>query len=231
MSEEDVKWVRDTTGRFERRPWYSQAYLDRRCEEILFEFLHELYGQITVPVPTSAIIKLIERSARPPVNLYADLSKVEERIWGVTFFDPPNKPEVRIAGQLSRDPHGAHLLRFTLAHEYIHVRVHNSLYQEAGSAHRGEQRCAVDEALGLRPRVDWMEWHSNYGAGALLMPLSRVKLLVEAYLAKSGGVLPFAGDSRAAIDLTQRLSEAFDISAEAARVRLIQLGYLASAPG
>jgi transcriptional regulator with XRE-family HTH domain len=28
---------------------YTQAYLDARCEQILFEFLTELYGQITVP--------------------------------------------------------------------------------------------------------------------------------------------------------------------------------------
>ena len=90
--------------RFTRRPWYPQPYLDRRCEEILFEFLNPLYGQVTIPGSTGAIIKLIERDARPPLDLYADLSKVEGRIWGVTFFDPPRKPEVRIAGSLYRDP-------------------------------------------------------------------------------------------------------------------------------
>jgi IrrE N-terminal-like domain len=226
MSEEEVKWVRDTTGRFDRRPWYSQAYLDRRCEEILFEFLNQLYGQATIPVPTATLIKLIERDAKPPVDLYADLGKVEPNIWGVTFFEPPNKPEVRIAGNLYRDPHGSHLLRFTLAHEYLHVHLHNPLYQQAGRANRGEQRCSIDEALGLRPTVDWMEWHSNYGGAALLMPVSRVKLLVKAYRRATGGSLPFFLDSREAIDLVQRVSEAFDVSPEAARVRLIQLGYL-----
>lgn len=149
---------------------------------------------------------------------------------GVTFFDPPNKPEVRIAGKLYRDPHGAHLLHFTLAHEYLHVLIHNPLYQRAGQANR-EQRCTVDETLELKPKVDWMEWHSNYGAAALLMPRSRLRLIVEAYLGRAGGTTPVAVDSREATDLTQRLSEAFDVSPEAARVRLIQLGYLQSEPG
>jgi len=63
MSEEDIEfeWIPDTTGRFRHRPWYTQAYLDERCEQLLFEFLTQLYGQITVPVPTGALIKLIER--------------------------------------------------------------------------------------------------------------------------------------------------------------------------
>ncbi len=35
MSEDDVKWVNDNTGRFRYRPWYSQTYLDRRAEKVL----------------------------------------------------------------------------------------------------------------------------------------------------------------------------------------------------
>jgi hypothetical protein len=229
MSEEEIRWVRDNTGRFERRPWYTEAYLDRCCEQVLFEFLNHLYGQVTIPVPTAAIIKLIERDAKPPLNLYADLSKVEEHIWGVTFFRPPEKPEVRIARKLYRDPHASHLLRFTLAHEFLHVLLHNPLYQQSGRANRGEQHCEIDERLGLRPKVDWMEWHSNYGAGALLMPASRVKLLVEAYLRAASGSPPVSVDSRPSLDLTQRVAEAFDVSQQAAAVRLVQLGYIVAA--
>ena len=130
----------NATGRFSRRRWYTQAYLDERCEQILFEFLNDLYGQITVPVPTGALIKLIERDVRE-LNLYADLTQVEEGLLGVTFFDPPRKPEVRIARALYEDAKGAHRLRFTLAHEYMHVSVHNPLYQgaaipEAAALHR-----------------------------------------------------------------------------------------------
>ena len=77
--------------------------MDQRCEHLLFAFLNELYGQVTVPVPTGALIKLIERDAHE-LKLYADLTQVEEGLLGVTLFDPPAKPEVRIAGKLYRDP-------------------------------------------------------------------------------------------------------------------------------
>jgi hypothetical protein len=155
MSEEDVKWVRDTTGRFSRRPWYTQAYLDERAEQILFEFLNDLYGQVTIPVPTGALIKLIERDALE-VNLYSDLTKVEQGLWGVTFFEPPKKPEVRIAGKLYRDPNGAHPVRFTPAHEYIHVYVHNRFIN------RRAARTATSSAVRATRRSDlsrrWTGW-------------------------------------------------------------------------
>jgi hypothetical protein len=228
MSEEDLEfeWIHDTTGRFRRRPWYTQAYLDQCCERILFEFLNELYGQITVPVPTGALIKLIERDARE-LNLYADLTKVEEGLLGVTFFDPPGKPEVRIARALYEDAKGVHRCRFTLAHEYVHVRVHNPLYQKAAIARRQEQHCTGDETLALRPKVNWMEWQASYAAGALLMPISRLKLVAEACLGKIN-VAPVPAETTKATDLKQRVSEAFFVSAEAAGVRLLQLGYLAN---
>ncbi len=176
MSEADVKWVRDDTGRFNCRPWYTQAYLDQRCEQILFDFLNDLYGHITVPVPTGALTKLIERDAKE-LNLHADLTQLEEGIiWGVTDFIPPERPIVSIDGRLYRDPHAAHLFRFTLAHEYLHVRVHGPLYQQGGIARRQAHRCAVDETLAFKPKVDWMEWHANYGAGAVLMPVSRLRM-------------------------------------------------------
>jgi hypothetical protein len=228
MNEEDIEieWIPDTTGRFRRRPWHTQVQLDEICERILFEFLSELYGQITVPVPTGALIKLIERDARE-LNLYADLTEVEEGLLGVTFFDPPGKPEVRIVRSLYQDARSVHRCRFTLAHEYIHVHVHNPLYQKAAIVKHPEQRCTGDETLALRPRVDWMEWQASYAAGALLMPISRLKLVAEACLGKTN-VAPVPAESPRATDLKQRVSEAFFVSAEAARVRLIQLGYLSN---
>jgi hypothetical protein len=56
--------VRDTTGWSSRRSWYIQAHLDRRAEEILFDFLDELCDHVTRPVQTGVVTKLIERAAR-----------------------------------------------------------------------------------------------------------------------------------------------------------------------
>lgn len=111
-----MEWMPDTTGRFSRRPYYQQAYLDQNCERLLSEFLSGLYGQITIPVPNGALLKLIERDARE-LNVYADLA---EGIHGVTYFDPPRKPKVSIARELFTESWRVNRLRSTLAHEYAH---------------------------------------------------------------------------------------------------------------
>jgi hypothetical protein len=61
-----MKWVPDRTGRFERRPYYEHDELDGECERLIAEFLIEFYGQMPVPIPTGALLKLIERDARRP---------------------------------------------------------------------------------------------------------------------------------------------------------------------
>lgn len=42
MSAEKIRWSATPLGGLNAAPgtWYTQAYLDRRCEEILFEFLN-----------------------------------------------------------------------------------------------------------------------------------------------------------------------------------------------
>ncbi len=68
-----------------------------------------------------------------------------------------------------------------------------------------------------------MEWQANYAAGALLMPAGALRQLLDAseprFVRSSGG--------RARLRQVQR---ACDVSAEAARVRLLQLGYLSQRP-
>ena len=55
-------WVKDNTGRFLRRPSYQQSFLDRRCERLIITFLIRLYGRVTIPVPSGALIKLLEHA-------------------------------------------------------------------------------------------------------------------------------------------------------------------------
>jgi Zn-dependent peptidase ImmA (M78 family) len=145
----------------------------------------------------------------------------------VTYFEPPEKPRVLIARQLFEDSRRVHRLRYTLAHEYVHVRIHAPLYARAGSAKREDHKCRGDEIEPAERRVDWMEWQANYAAGALLMPVTRVELAVEACLGK-GGNFPLDAGSPEGNDLKQRVSEAFMVSQEAAAVRLSQLRYIAN---
>jgi Zn-dependent peptidase ImmA (M78 family) len=81
--------------------------------------------------------------------------------------------------------------------------------------------------LTLESGFDWMEWQASYAAAALLMPKSRLHLTVAAYF-RGREMRQLPSDSREATDLEQLVGEAFEVSVDAARVRLSQLGYLAA---
>ena len=214
-----MNWRRDTSGRFARRPYYEQGELDLGAEQMMAKHLMHLYGQVLTPVPTGAIIKLIERDA-DDLDSYADLTAEGEGVEGVTYFFRGRKPRVRITKELSEQRHRAHRLRMTLAHEYGHVWLHGELWRnttEPFVAHRCQR-----EQIEAKSLVDWMEWQAGYAAAALLMPESRLSLVVRV----CGGEDGPAPDSEQATSLIQRVSEAFDVSEEAARVRLSQLGQL-----
>ena len=87
-----------------------------------------------------------------------------------------------------------HRLRYTLAHEWYHVRFHAPLYQ-AQRAQRGslaltsglpEEPVLSPTRQALPGRVDWREWQAAYGAGALLMPWSAIGRLLVSHEARYG---------------------------------------------
>jgi len=72
-----------------------------------------------------------------------------------------------------------------------------------------------------------MEWQAGFACGALLMP--RNALRREAQTFSAGQKLPPGGtgaDTREGIAMIDRIAEAFMVSRDAARVRLLQRGYL-----
>ncbi len=72
-----------------------------------------------------------------------------------------------------------------------------------------------------------MEWQAGYICGALLMPKWRVDLLAAAFGKDRGVRMPLKADSIDARALIKRLTDLFDVSRDAARVRLLKLGHLA----
>lgn len=199
--------------------------MDRRCERVVTQFTEKLYGQLKTPLPTGTLIKLIERDAAS-INLYADLSREGEGVEGVTYFYPGAKPKVAIARELFENHIRAHRLRHALAHEYAHVRWHAPAWRRRWIREDDIRRCQRNNVLTLDEGFDWMEWQASYAAAALLMPQSHLQLTVAAYF-RGREIQPLTGDSREANNLAQLVGESFDVSADAARVRLSQLGYLA----
>lgn len=228
-----MKLIPDSTRRFTMRPHYDPIELDVECEAIVVEFLRTRYGDASFPISTDDLTILLEQRIED-LDSMADLSDLGSDVEGVTYFFRRSKPRVRISRLLWEGDAKEHRLRTTLTHEFGHVHLHGYLYQVDESLQSflesrtdSELRCLRSNIHG-QSKADWMEWQAGYSSGALLMPLSRLKRLAADY--------PFAADLRDAavadrdVSLVAAVSDAFQVSRDAARVRLSQLRML-SEPG
>jgi hypothetical protein len=230
-----VKYVPDRTGRFSQRPHYEPKELDRECENIIAGFLKERHGAAKYPVSTDDLTVLIERDSES-LDQFADLSSYGRNVEGLTHFQPGRKPRVRISACLAGDENRQNRLRATLAHEYGHVRFHAYLWDLEppgpdllkSNPNASMQICYRDNILDAA-QTDWMEWQAGYVCGALLMPASQVRELAGAYL-ESHGLFGVVGQRDLhGLALIESARTGFEVSADAARIRLLKLGILGAA--
>lgn len=221
------------------RPHYEPAELDGECEAIITAFLRTKHGKVGYPVITNDLVILVEQEAAD-LDTFADLSTEGDDVEGVTYFRPNGKPDVKIAGRLATNPSAANRFRTTLSHELGHVKFHNFLWPlEAGPElfpqERDDQRppappkCRRQMILNA-PAVDWMEWQAGYACGAFLMPLTALTAVVRRSLEAAPWAGPIALGTPEAAELIATVRRAFDVSADAASVRLARLGYLVPPP-
>lgn len=228
-----VKQVPDRTGRFSLRPHYEPKELDRECEHIITRFLQERHGKIEFPVSTEDLTRLIERDC-DDLDLYADLSHYGSDVEGVTEFTRGRKPRVRVSSHLAEDERRENRLRTTLSHEYGHVHFHTYLWEMeparpelfAKGKNPNHHNCRGKDMLHAK-QTDWMEWQAGYVCAALLAPASYVRKIVGAYQETNGLFGAVRHNGPHGISLTKQISAAFQISEEAALIRLRQLGFLA----
>ena len=229
----NMQYVNDKTGRFVRRPHYEPRELDDECERIIGEFLRQKHGCVTFPVSTNDLTLLIEKEA-DELDLYADLSTEGRDVQGVTYFYPKKKPRVRIAKELSESENRENRLRTTLTHEFGHVKFHNYIWQldlvptelPTNVPSKASPKCNRDAILNAAAK-DWMEWQAGYISGALLMPIGALRQLVAQFCQTSNLFAPIACHSLQGIALQTAVAEHFQVSEEAAQVRLLKLQLLA----
>ncbi|MEA5032138.1 MAG: ImmA/IrrE family metallo-endopeptidase [Sphaerochaeta sp.] len=168
---------------------------------------------------------------------------------GITVFDdtdqlPIYNPELNraeylsvkkntiiIEGTLADNPNLIHRERFTEGHEASHGLIHPEYYQlkaqiaslQDYSSCGYSKPCFPDlsgmDTNGKRLRGEaWLEWQANYLASVLLMPRSAVRRLRNLIEPKGS---PFWH-----LDLIREMVEVFNVSEEAARVRLVSLNHL-----
>jgi hypothetical protein len=231
-----MRYVRDQTGRFAERPHYEPKELDTMFERIIVDFLKAKHGKVEFPITTDDLTILIERDSED-LDPYADLSVYGDGVEGVTEFVPGRKPRVRIAAALAESENRENRYRTTLTHEYGHVRLHGYLFavEPRGPGLFDTQRktdvivCKRDRMV-TAPRTDWLEWQAGYACGAILMPATHTRQVVADYQTRANlyGAVP--ATSKHGQALIEALIQTFQVSRDAARVRLSVLGVLGAAP-
>ena len=204
-------------------------------ERVVNEFLRSHRGEIRFPITTDDLTILIEQDCES-LDQYADLSSYEGNVEGVTEFWPGRKPRVKIARDLSESENRENRLRTTLTHEFGHVRLHGYLFAmgPAGADLFGNSRkpdvisCKRDTMI-TAPQTDWMEWQAGYACGAVLMPASQVRQRADEYRRTADLYGPVPAATAHGQALIDQVVAAFQVSRDAARVRLSVLGFIGPA--
>ncbi len=223
-----MKQIADRTGRFAYRPYYDDGELDALCETIITSYMKDHSGRLILPIPTDRLVSLIERDAAE-LDVYADLSAEGPDVQGLTHFKPGEKPVVSIDASLSNRGR-EHRFRTTLAHEYGHVALHDSPFQEKAAIgnlfdnpNTDTAKCKRDNIVGANA-IDWIEWQAGYVCGALLMPKTHVFASADRFCDRyrcHGRIIAGTGW----VDqLADQVSRDFQVSQGAARIRIVQIG-------
>lgn len=223
-------WSRDSTRRFTDRPFYTQREIEEAAQTALRQCAEKAKVSSTWPLPDHMLHKLVDFLTLR-FDPYGDLSHIGIDVDGYTVFSRVEKPSVFINRDLD-DPRYRLRRRMTIAHELGHVVLHQKLYE------RDDRQLDLLVPEPLTPvycaknqivrSVDWCEWQAGFFGGALLMPTN---LLVE-YIGKfdEKALIGVAAEGFSARRLEVLVSEEFDVSKEAARVRLSQVGIIKPAP-
>lgn len=235
-----MRWY-TTNG--EQRIWFEPDEIEAIAEDELRKA-----GLLpSVDQPVIELERFVEAHLQAPLDQYADLPA---DVLGVTEFRSGQRPAIVI----NRDLTGAALddeeaapgvhgrWRATVAHEAAHVLLHRmlfesdlnqgSLFPDATVAERGAlMRCLKRDVGHARTPSDWREVQANRGMAALLMPRKVFSRVVRAELVSLGisrGVLEKGGPH--ATRLVGRLARRFEVSRQAASIRLGTLGFVSSSP-
>lgn len=139
---------------------------------------------------------------------------------GTVYLDPRVKYERSVGTK-----------RTTLAHEcfhwYRHQPYHALMKMIGANDDIGRAiQCEIEGKSTDTDKwkaVDWMEWQAKGIAPKILMPAKTVKIKADELLQNHGGV--DKADVESYEDVIDQLSETFDVSRQAAKARLVELGF------
>jgi hypothetical protein len=189
---------------------------------------------VRYPISTDDLTVLLETLV-DDLDLYADLSQEEGEVEGVTDFFRGGRPKVRISNRLSSDPRLVNRFRTTLTHELGHVKFHAFMFNGPSTASlfpaespELSNKCKRANMLQAS-QTDWMEWQAGFTCGAFLIPASALRETIRRFMEeRNAAIARFAVGSEEGESLISAVADQFQVSRDAARVRLLQKGALAA---
>jgi Zn-dependent peptidase ImmA (M78 family) len=134
---------------------------------------------------------------------------------------------------LSEQTKRANRYRTTLSHEFGHVHLHGfllsggqrSFFADETKGPYKNNECRRETILDATSS-DWMEWQAGYASGAILIPFTPLRELYRTFCQTSNILTACEINSPDGQRLVRQVAGKFQVSEDAARVRLLQRSYL-----
>lgn len=160
----------------------------------------------TLPIDIEALVEIVEQIE---VSYFGDESEFGADVLGAYDFS-----QKRMFIRESIDNPGRR--RFTWAHEYGHVVLHGPYYlQQVFDFFDAGEDGRMQLHRGLASTRNKLEWQANLFAGHILMPTHLVRYAL-------------GGNASGVENLVDELAERAEVSRQAARIRLEQLGLISN---
>lgn len=236
-----MQWYRGPEG--DQRIWYEPDEIERIAEDELRRA--SLMPSISKPV--TDLERFIEGYLNAELDQYAELP---DGVLGLTQLQAGRRPAVSINSGLTESaeadvasPGAVGRWRATMAHEATHILLHRYLFdlemaQLAGARadgntfveltglmrclHRDIMPVSMRDWSQVRRRRDWREIQANRGMAALLMPSRPFKRVAFQQMTNLG-LSTVSADTISADTLTAAIAEIFNVSKQAAMIRLESL--------
>ena len=158
---------------------------------------------------------------------------LDPAVLGYTSFESPIRVVINRALTESAQRSGAGCAavgrwRATLAHEAAHILLHARLFDPAsGRVDELPSPCLRTE-VGTSKATDWREVQANMGMAALLVPRPIVAAALRPLLLRENAIPPVPSATPMAYRMTGELTRLFAVSRQLARIRLVEMGMIAS---
>jgi hypothetical protein len=140
-------------------------------------------------------------------------------------LNTPQKPAVSMTQKLSSQRKTISRLRQKLNTEQANEYSNTKTYILTLVASRKTFGCLQGHIIQA-PESDWMEWQASYVCGAILLPLSVIRSLARESTYAWDSINSIQADSVHAHELLDHVAHTFDVSTDAAQIRLQKLGIL-----